>query len=151
MSANALLSQYNYESSTIHACLSKSPINSSPYAVVDSTLINSVIIQLESELFDVSCLYHNCYSQLGDKRQALSETERSVADLFSDLEQLTMCLEDANNLLSHKDNMVDVTLYLKDCKVLFLNHYYFFDFIYISLILFVCQCCLLLYLLNFTV
>ena len=114
VAANALLSQYNYESSVIHASLSKSPINT---PALDSTMVNSVIIQLESELFDLSCLYHNCHSQLRDKMQALNEAERSVSNLHNDLEQLTKCLGDAKSLLAHKDDMVDVTLYLKECKV----------------------------------
>ena len=100
--------------------LTKSPITPPS---VDSTSINSVILQLESELFDLGCLYHGCHRQLRDKLQSLGDAERAITNLHSDLALLTECLEEAKSLLAHKDSMVDVAQYLKECKVTTREHY----------------------------
>ena len=114
VSANALLSQYNYESASIHTALSNSP-NASP--ALDSSFVNSIILQLESKLFDLGCIYHRCHSQLRQKAKHIDAAKQSVANLHGDLEQLTECLEDAKKLVACKDDVLDFSQYLKDCRV----------------------------------
>ncbi len=106
----------------IHSALSKSPL--SPRSVLDSTSVNSIILQLESELFDLGCIYHNSQCQLRDTLQHLSDAEHAATNLQSDMQLLTASLDKAKNILAQKDKIVDVNEYLKECKVCYCHTVY---------------------------
>ena len=113
--SNDLLSKYNFDSSNIHSLLSCSSPSFSPS--LQSTTNNSIILQLESELFDLGCYYHRCQSLLRAKARLIRDREREISSLHTDLEKLTLCLEEAKTLLAQREGILDVGQYLKDCKV----------------------------------
>lgn len=79
--------------------------------------VNFLLLQLESDLFDVSCLHHRCQMKLREKLHALRKREKDISSLQMDLKVLSEVLEEAKELLGKQDSITDVNEYLNDCKV----------------------------------
>ena len=104
-----LLHQYHEGASPIHAHILLSSSLDKPK--------NMVVLEVESSLFELSRQHHSCYMALRTKIQCMKQKERDTGSLHNDLEALSKCLEDANQLLAKRDEMIDTEQYLADCKV----------------------------------
>ena len=78
---------------------------------------HGVLLYTECQLFKLSALYHRCHSLLREKAQVLRRTQEDYASLHNDLKELAECLEEANQLLIHRDELLDVSQFLHECKV----------------------------------
>lgn len=78
---------------------------------------NILLLQFESELFEVSVLHHRCWLKLQEKLKLLKNLERDVTSLQGSIENLSSLLENAQVLLSKRDSIMNVQDYLDECKV----------------------------------
>lgn len=103
------LSHCNTQTVQLHTSLSSLSI--------DSSSVNHILLQLESELFDVACFHYQCQMLLRDKLHLVREREKDLSSLHSDMEILSQSLKSAQELLSQRDKLTNVQEYLNHCKV----------------------------------
>lgn len=115
-----MLSHCNEHTAQLHTSLSS--------VSTEDAQVNFLLLQLESELFDVSCLHHRCQMKLREKLHELKKREKDISSLQMDLKVLSQVLEEAKDLLVKQDCITDVNEYLNECKVkddiILYNEYY---------------------------
>ena len=112
---NQQLSDYNNQTVHLHASLSTLPL--------DCERVDYIVLELESELFDVSVFHYRCQMLAREKVQVLKEREKDLSCLQANMELLSQSLKNAQDLLSQKDSITNVQDYLNQCKVS-ITYYY---------------------------
>lgn len=103
--SNILLSKYHDESPQLVTASSEDQ----PH--------HGIVLHTEYQLFKLSTLYHRCRLLLEEKEQVLHQAQEDYGSLYDDLKELSECLEEANQLLIHRDELLDVSQFLLECKV----------------------------------
>lgn len=104
------ISQLNETTSHLYNSLSSSSSQQEDTA-------SALLLQFESELFEVSVLHHRCWTKLQEKLKLLKNLEKDVTSLQESIESLSALLTSAQGLIARREGIMNVQDYLEECKV----------------------------------